>query len=190
MCGEEYGTYPVIHAYRYQPSRSFSRGIFDISEVTVNGKLQKFELNPLPFQRVARFMAYISPCDKDKPFLICVEFDGGNGKTYKWYHRKTEGDKWKVYLGFTSTQSPRNVKTNLGDLLNRLRNVLGLQECNVITEAEGIKINVSKTVDPGYFTTYYYESTVSKKKYSIFLNKAENDPTFGFFKNTHKANTN
>ncbi|EKX72609.1 hypothetical protein BEWA_044500 [Theileria equi strain WA] len=192
-CGEEYGTYPVIHAYRYQPSRSFSRGVFDISDVTVNGQHQKFQDNPLPLQGVTRLMAYISPCDKEKPFLICVEYGKSvntrENNTYKWYYRKSKGDEWEVYPEFTSIQSPRHVKTKLGDILDGLRDTLGLQECNVITEAEGIQIDVSKTVDPGYFTTYYYESTVTQKKYSMFLNKTERYPLFGFFMNTHRANT-
>ncbi|AFZ79992.1 hypothetical protein BEWA_028420 [Theileria equi strain WA] len=188
--GEEYGTYPVIYAYRYQPSRSFSKGVFDISDVTVNGTSQTFIRNPPFFSDVTKFMVYVSPCDKDKSFLISVESENraNRDKTYTWYRREYDGSDWQEYTGFGPIRSSSHVKTSLGGVLNELRGALRLQECNVITEAEGIQIDVSKTVELGSFTTYYFDF-MNRKKYSIFLNKAENDPMFGFFKNTHKANT-
>ncbi|AFZ79472.1 hypothetical protein BEWA_023210 [Theileria equi strain WA] len=188
--GEVFGTDPVLYSYRYRPSLSSGETPFNISEVTIDGSNQSFSPT-LPFRDVIGLMAYVSPCDPNVPFLICVETSKSpitsyKDKNYKWYHRTTRGATWQEYQNFTSNQSPEKVIDKLKDALESARYTLGFKPCHIETQRIGIKLNVKET--PGqkeYFREYRDESNPGKKV-SIFVTKSEETPVANFVKNAHR----
>ncbi|AFZ80976.1 hypothetical protein BEWA_003840 [Theileria equi strain WA] len=190
---EAIGTDPVLYAYRYGPSLSSEETPFNISEVVVNGLPQSFKEKPLPSRSVTNFMTFVSPCDKDKPFLICVETGSSvkarSGKNYAWYYRKTNGNDWRVYPKFTC-QSPENVIYGLKDLLESARATLGLRPCHMETSADGVQLDITKIPEQGKNFREYRDDSNPKKKVPIFVTKSKDTPLANFFKNSHRPATN
>ncbi|EKX73922.1 hypothetical protein BEWA_039600 [Theileria equi strain WA] len=178
---ESIGTYPVLYAYKYWSIMGSFKPLI-ISEVTVKGKLQEFKSTPLPFRDVRLLSAFVSPCDPNIPFLICVEYQN---MTHKWYKRNS-GDTWEEYTKISG--KPNDVKAKLGDVLKEVKTDLTLNECDVITSAESAKIKITHTVGEGKsFSEYFDES--GPKKIPIIVSKSRDDPISGFFKNIHKVAT-
>ncbi|AFZ79605.1 hypothetical protein BEWA_024540 [Theileria equi strain WA] len=188
--GEVFGTDPVLYSYRYKPSYLSNQQSFNISEITVLNKEQEFPENVLPMKEVKMLNAYVSPCDEDKPFLICIETGTNIGskssKSYAWYHRDTNGNDWKAYTGLTSVQPPEKVTGNLKSALDNARIPLQLKECHIETSAKGIKLDIIQTPLQGKNFCEYTDTSVETKKVFIFVTKTAETPIVNFFKNTHK----
>ncbi|EKX73515.1 hypothetical protein BEWA_035510 [Theileria equi strain WA] len=179
---EDYGTDPVLFSHKYWNSEG-TRKSLNISEIYVGSDKQNFRSVGPPFRDVKMLIAYVSPCDKDKPFLMCLEYEN---KNYKWYQKKNKQGYWEEYEGFPDKRTPGDVKHQLGGILDKVRQGLGIGGCDQQTGAEGIQLDVNEVVPAGKsFHRYQYDS--SSRKTPIFVTKAEKDPLLGFFKNTHKV---
>ncbi|EKX73062.1 hypothetical protein BEWA_016230 [Theileria equi strain WA] len=179
------GTDPVLYSYKYWSSVSLNAPL-NISEVYIEGKKQDFPKGDIPFKDVKMFVAYVSPCDKDNPFLICVEY-GNVPEKYKWYYKIISGTTWQEYPELYK-KPPGGTQTKISKLFMTVKGKLGFKDCNVATTAYAIKLNPNEKVEKGKSHTYWDAST-GTSKIPITITKEENEPLLGFFKNTHRVNS-
>ncbi|EKX73418.1 hypothetical protein BEWA_054750 [Theileria equi strain WA] len=190
-CGysEVFGTYPVLYSYRYRPTLSYGEP-FNVSEVKIEGNKQELVSGVLPFMNVTSFIVYVSPCDKDKPFLICVETGNSTGyreqKNYKWYKTEEINGLWKEHsFSATTEQSPNKVIDKLKDVLEKSRSPLQIKPCHIETKQEGIQFDIEQNPREGeYFCNYYGQS--GSRRVPIFVTKSRDTPVVNFFKNSQK----
>ncbi|EKX72448.1 hypothetical protein BEWA_049150 [Theileria equi strain WA] len=180
-------TYPPIYVHTYESTN----GPFVISGVTFNSQSQNFQVNPLLFNGVIRFMAYVSPCDKENPFLICVESTGaGSHSEYNWYERKDNNGNWKKHsFPGRSQLSPEEAGTEAEGFFETVQSTLKLNECYVSTPDNGIQLDVRLTLNDGQHLLQYTDTSTTNMTVPIFITKSREDLVPGFFKNSHKPAT-
>ncbi|EKX72167.1 hypothetical protein BEWA_046310 [Theileria equi strain WA] len=185
LYSEEYATHPVVFSYKYLSSFGRDKP-YNISEIYAEGRIQQFT-NGLPFKNVRRFTAFVSPCFDKKPFLLCVE-SVLNTKEINcvWYKRKP-GNTWEHYTEFSG--KPSDFKLRLGGVLKDAKSKLNIGDCDVITSADGIRLDIKESPKNNLSNHTYQGEYGPNKKVSIFVTKSEEGLVPGFIRNSHKPST-
>ncbi|EKX74119.1 hypothetical protein BEWA_041570 [Theileria equi strain WA] len=183
LYSENYATYPVVFSYKYSSSLGASKP-YNISEIYVENDRQIFPHYTLPFKNVIRLTAFVSPCFNKIPFLICVE--SGRRNNYKWYKRK-HGNVWEHYPEFSG--KPSDVKLKLGGVLTDTKSVLSIGNCDIITTADGVRLDIKQTPKNNQSDHTYQGEYGQDKKVSIFVTKSGEGLLPGFIRNSHKPPT-
>ncbi|AFZ79845.1 hypothetical protein BEWA_026940 [Theileria equi strain WA] len=174
-----------LSIYVYTSREGSVSDLFNVAEIVLAEKKQKFLDGTSFFKDVIKVSSYESKCSPGTPFLLCIE---SNGNDYKWYWKTKPGNEWEVCPRLAK-RPPGSVKDEIGTIFSdAMKSPLKITLCPPSKPPKkGIQIDISQQ-PKGDESFGMYEVQSSSGEIPIAIMKTVDSPVRGFFRVSHTAN--